>query len=178
MDIPCSHRVHFGVSFFIKNNSNNDIILLNILDASYACHTIQYVLKDLNDKEVSIEILLKLRKAYNQTFVYSIKSLMYFAGFDLTYFSFISPDDVLEYLMNYVIELLYDNFMNSEKISHKSFTIRVGKYTNGKLFTSSCTRTYIFRPRKKEMQKLLDKYNLYFLILILPQNHFQRFQMK
>lgn len=40
---------------------------------------------------------------------------MHFAGFDYTYFSFISPDDVLDYLINYVIELLDDDFTNNLK---------------------------------------------------------------
>lgn len=83
------------------------------------------------------------------------KSLMHFAGFDYTYFSFISPDDMLDYLINYVIELLDDDFTNNlkKKISHKSFTLGVGQCSNGKLLTTSCARTYSFRPSKNDMKK-------------------------
>lgn len=49
------------------------------------------------------------------------KTLMHFAGFDCTYLSFISPNDVLDYFINFIVDLQEDE--PSPKKSVKSILL-------------------------------------------------------
>lgn len=87
------------------------------------------------------------------------KTLMHFAGFDCTYLSFISPNDVLDYFINFIVDLQEDepSPKKKRKITHKTITLGVGQCSNGKLLTTSCAHSYQIKPSKKEIKKqLLD----------------------
>ena len=85
------------------------------------------------------------------------KAMLHFAGFGTSYFDFVSPEDSLEYLIEFLSEFIDDTPIKKKKISHHIVTCGVGQCTNGRLLTTSSAKTYQIKASKKELKKkILD----------------------
>lgn len=85
------------------------------------------------------------------------KSMVHFAGFSSNEPPLASADDVIDYLITFFSEFLDENTHMKRKkvITHKSFTYGVGQCANGKLLTTSSTKTFQIKLSKIETKKNL-----------------------